>query len=179
MRSNAKWYEILVTTMPRYIRSVVGIVLTPTTLELNVFSSSIKLLSECSNRFHILFTAHVDGELISWFAIGIDFHNIICSSFAYRYILPQFSANVHIKMLKKRILSEKDTKHGRKRYNFPGGKSGGLKKTNLEEFELPCTLAFSSHGCSVHAWLEHKHQRRMPFLEKPFSKSPNRHDLEQ
>ena len=77
MRCNTEWYEILMSSVPRdFIWSVVGIVLTPTSLKLNILSSSVKLLSEVLDRFHILFTAHVNGELISSCSIRFYCHNI-------------------------------------------------------------------------------------------------------
>jgi len=78
MRCNTEWYEILMSSVPSdFIWSVVGIVLTPTSLKLNILSSSVKLLSEVSDRFHILFTAHVNGELVRACAIRFYCHNIV------------------------------------------------------------------------------------------------------
>ena len=106
-RCNTEWYEILMASVPTFIWSVVGIVLTPTPLEFNIFSSSVKLLSEGSDRFHILFTAHVHGELIGWCAIRLDSHNIVGLGFncLYRYNIPHFSPFVQGKVAKKSLLS--------------------------------------------------------------------------
>jgi hypothetical protein len=94
-------------SVPTFIWSVVGIVLTPTSLKLNILSSSVKLLSEGLKGFHIIFTVHVNSELIGGSTIRIDFHNIVVP---YRYNIPHFPPFVQGKAVKKCTLAGFDTK---------------------------------------------------------------------
>jgi len=68
--------EIARSTPSTFTCRIVRVVLTPATLEFNILISSVKLLAEVLDRFHILFTAHVNGELISSCSIRFYCHNI-------------------------------------------------------------------------------------------------------